>query len=534
MPKSARVLHPLAAAVGAAFLLAGCATQPVHKTLSSRFVVAEDARAAAAERVSPVSRGDALGAQLNLSGRRSRAATGLGGALLATGRLPAPELERQLDRVRDRLLAAWPHARPSSTPRIEVNGSRHLNATALSDGTIQVSIGLLRQVQSEDEIAFAIGHELGHLLLHHQIRRQDQIDTAENIGETLSQLAALGGALSGARTSGRGVNTTLSLAATPGSREVMQQAALGRAALGEAVVTLVDPGWSRRQEQQADLVGIDLMAGAGYDPRHAQGIFDRMIQDREAAQQEVQPFGDQLRRFASQLGGQRGTADLGTAAVGFVSDLGKEGIRIARTALRDRHPEPKDREQWASEYRDRWHAEALPKAPQAAPLARLRATRDYQTAIRAVEHAHASHDARDARDTAGALRMAQAAVAEEPEWWGAHYTLALAYSDANRSGEARAALARGLRLRGAPYAAFALLADMEATAGNRAGALAALDLAAQQFGSRNLVLPDRIALHRRLGDRAAMQADEALCARAGNPRLREKCTMAARGADAET
>jgi predicted Zn-dependent protease len=530
-----------AAALCGVVLLAGCsAVQPVHKTLAGRFVLAEDARSAAAERVSPVSRGDALGAQLNLSGRRSRAGTGMGGALLAVGTVPAPEVERHLERMRDRLLAAWPHGRPATMPRIEVVGSRHLSAAALSDGTVQVSLGLLQQVQSEDELAFALGHELGHLLMHHQLRRQEQVDTAENIGEALSQLAALGGALSGARASASG---ELQLAATQDSRDVMQQAALGRAALGEAVVTLIDPGWSRKQEQQADLVGLDLMAGAGYDPRHAQGIFDRIIHDREAAQQQVQPVWKQLLAAAAKPGGQGGLGALGNfaglgnlgafgnAAAGVLANVGKEGYRIVRSGLRERHPEPKDREQWASEYRDRWHAEALPRAPQTESLARLRATRDYQNAVRALEQAYASQDARDARDTGAAVRAAQAAVSAEPDWWGGHYTLALAFSDANRSEEARAALAHGLRLRGAPYPAYALLADMEANANNRAGALAALDLAAQQFGSRNLVLPDRIALHRRFGDGAAVQADQAQCARAGNPRLRDKCQAAGKGAD---
>ena len=74
----------------------------------------------------------------------------------------APNDERlyQTQLVVDRLASHWPGA--PYTFRVEIDDSEVANAMALPGGLIIVTQGLLDQVESENELAFVLGHELGH------------------------------------------------------------------------------------------------------------------------------------------------------------------------------------------------------------------------------------------------------------------------------------------------------------------------------------------------------------------------------------
>lgn len=500
-------------------LLAGCT--PVSERFTGRYLDQPEVREMAAEPLRTVARGDAFGAQLNLSGRAGAApGAAFGSAMLALGRLPVPEAERYLERLRDRLLAGWPYAVPQPRPRIELTGSRATNAAALPDGTIAVSLGTITRAESEDAVAFVLGHEMSHLLLRHQQRRQDQTQAMENLSEAMGQLAILGGALSSARVSQAGGATQVQGATSAGSRQFMLQAALGQVAAGEAVVVLADPGWNRRQEEQADLLGLDLASNAGYDPGAARAVFQGLVEQQARAREQAEPLGAQLLALYSASGGS-GNASLTQFLGAAVPKL----YGSARRSLADQHPEPADRLAWAENYSTR-----LAPPGRAAPrggLDALRAQAGWRRAVVALNRARESHEAREEGSPAQALRAAQEAVAAAPDWWGAHYTLGLALKAGGQAAAGRAALHRALRQPGAPYPAHALAAQEAAQAGDRIGALALLDQAGQEFGSRELVLPDRIALQTRLGDREGAAADLAACGRAGNPRLREKCREAA-------
>lgn len=64
------------------------------------------------------------------------------------------------------LLGDDTHAFARTTPEVLVAESPLPNAYARIDGTIVLTRGLLDMVQTEDELAFIISHEIGHLILH--------------------------------------------------------------------------------------------------------------------------------------------------------------------------------------------------------------------------------------------------------------------------------------------------------------------------------------------------------------------------------
>src|SRR5256884_9091800 len=155
----------------------------------------------------------------------------------AVDRDPAT-LER-VKRIASRLIPATGALRPDAPGwkwEMHVLSSKEVNAWCMPGGKIAVYTGLIDQVKpTDDELAAVMGHEIGQALPQHRPEQASQ-----------QMLEKLGVGLLGAAT---GVNTQL--------------------AQTIADVTISLPH-SRAQETEADRIGVELAARAGYDP-HAAG-----------------------------------------------------------------------------------------------------------------------------------------------------------------------------------------------------------------------------------------------------------------------
>jgi predicted Zn-dependent protease len=128
-----------------------------------------------------------------------------------------------------------------------------VNAFCLPGGKVGVYTGIFPVARDEAGLAVILGHEVAHALLRHA-------------GERISRVQLVG--------------TGLGLVGAAGMNPMLVQA-LG---LG-ASVGLILP-FSRSQESEADKVGLILMAKAGYDPRVAVSLWQRMEQKQKGAPPE--------------------------------------------------------------------------------------------------------------------------------------------------------------------------------------------------------------------------------------------------------
>lgn len=125
------------------------------------------------------------------------------------------------------------------------------NAFALPGGKVGVYTGILTVARNQDELAAVLGHEIGHVIAHHHSERLTrQAGTQAGLGVLSSVL--------GARYGGAASDATSQLG--------------GLAAQG--LVLLPN---SRVQESEADVVGQQLMARAGFDPHAAINLWENMI-----------------------------------------------------------------------------------------------------------------------------------------------------------------------------------------------------------------------------------------------------------------
>lgn len=133
------------------------------------------------------------------------------------------------------------------TWEVVVFDSDQVNAFALPGGKIGVYTGLLNIAKNQDQLATVIGHEIAHVLADHSNERMSQAQLA-NVGLQIT-------------------NATLNDSEYQG----MAMAALG---LGVQYGVLLPYG--RTQESEADIVGLEIMANAGFDPYQSIELWKNM------------------------------------------------------------------------------------------------------------------------------------------------------------------------------------------------------------------------------------------------------------------
>ncbi len=136
----------------------------------------------------------------------------------------------------------------------EVNtiNSKELNAFCMPGGKIMFYSGLISRLNlSDDEIAIVMGHEIAHALREH---------SREQVSQAIAAQTAIG---VGAALLGLG-DTSASVANT-------------------AYEALIATRFSRNDETEADRIGLELSARAGYDPRAGVTLWQKMIRASEGA-----------------------------------------------------------------------------------------------------------------------------------------------------------------------------------------------------------------------------------------------------------
>ena len=173
----------------------------------------------------------------------------------AIGRVEDPDLEAYLDELGQRLAEHAPGA--THDYRFRAADMPEANAFVLRGGVIYVSRGLLALVNSEDELAAVLGHEIAHVAARHAVRRQ----VVSAPLAPLQIVAALGGA-----------------AASIVSPDLGQVVA----GIGQLPGAFAMAAYSRDQEREADELGQRLSADAGFDPMALSTFADTLAREEAA------------------------------------------------------------------------------------------------------------------------------------------------------------------------------------------------------------------------------------------------------------
>lgn len=179
--------------------------------------------------------------------------------------LDDPELSDWLDTVGFRLAAQ--SDRPDLDYTFFIVRSPQINAFAAPGGFIGLNAGLIVTAESEDEVAAVLAHEIAHVTQRHIVRAVERMQTV-----SLPILLGTLGALIAAQSAGSG---DAAQAAIVGGTALLQQQAIN---------------FTRHNEYEADRIGIQTLARAGYAPEAMATFFWRMQRALRSDGQGVPEF----------------------------------------------------------------------------------------------------------------------------------------------------------------------------------------------------------------------------------------------------
>ncbi|WP_336366722.1 M48 family metalloprotease [Marinobacter sp. C2H3] len=138
---------------------------------------------------------------------------------------------------------------------LTVIDSPEINAFAVPGGIVGVNGGLFLHAETEQEFASVLAHELAHLSQRHFARRMEQQERST----PLTIAGMLAGIVLSAVT-----QSDLGIAAIAGTQALSVQNMLA---------------YSRANEQEADRVGMDILASSGMDPEGMPNMFENMLRE---------------------------------------------------------------------------------------------------------------------------------------------------------------------------------------------------------------------------------------------------------------
>jgi len=174
--------------------------------------------------------------------------------------LKKERLTRQVAAIGESL--AEQSLRPDLDFTFKILNTETVNAFAGPGGFVYVTVGLLDELESKDELAAILSHEIGHCCARHSIKSWK---TAQKISRTLTVLDIAAIIVGLPPVAGAGGDVIANVGQTAANLASM----------------LIYQGYSRGYEYQADKLGLQEMYKAGYHPEAMVRVFEKLLALRE-------------------------------------------------------------------------------------------------------------------------------------------------------------------------------------------------------------------------------------------------------------
>lgn len=152
---------------------------------------------------------------------------------------------------------------------VVVFDSDQVNAFALPGGKIGIYMGMMRFAATPSELAAVVGHEVGHVIAQHGNERVSESVIAEGISTAIADI-------------------------TNAQENATGQAIMAGLGLGYQFGVALPH--SRTQEEEADVIGLKMMALAGFDPSDSVQLWLRMAERGQSVPEFLSTHPDPSRR----------------------------------------------------------------------------------------------------------------------------------------------------------------------------------------------------------------------------------------------
>ena len=436
------------------------------------------------------------------------------------GLVYAPNLDSYLQSVLNRVLAVAP---VSNIPaEVHVRASEEFGAMSTADADIFLDLGLVRSMQSEDQLAFVLAHELSHVILGHT--------SSEIVKKTEQQALAL-------TELGLAVGAQVRAAQGKGTGGMAHDARLKQQKQALALNSLVlSPAWTRGQEREADLLGTDMLVKAGYNPSAVDEVLAKLTEieadpERVTADDMMQQIKaldlvsdkDMAKVTHAPAGTPPGLAP---AADTLMNAFGQQALGYVGSKVQEAendHPRAADRRADMRIYVDREYPGTAP-APQ---VEALHQAMQQPGTREVVAHYEQANDAwgfaqKDNMKVAEKLAAASVSGSTSDHVYPRYYFSLLR----ERQNDLRKALQNLELVYDSPEPALRVYqraSELQERLGNRKAAIALLEQADRKFDHPAALMPDLIQIYRRAGRGADADRLVVECT-IKHPEIKDLCT----------
>jgi len=447
------------------------------------------------------------------------------------GFVPSRELQDYVRGVLMRLLAGV-KLPPSFQPDVRILAAPEFAGECTPDGTMIVTVGLLEQLETEDELAFVIGHEVAHAIYRHQqpdwYKKSQYYAVVQ--GSAIDVIAQSSVVHVGGST---GANIMRGL-------DVAQH-------MAKLSANLLMPQMAKDQEDQADALGFDLMEKAGYDPEAPFAVMDKLAEQEAEAQAAAAAAQESAKKDKGQSSNNRGLLGelggglnvVGALATGHrpstdqVADLAIFAFDSAVDNMAEdatTHHPAKEREDLLSNYLFSSYRDAQPVQPTPLPWAAKSKSplKGKLTALLAhytdAENAAAYvADASTGSPASAQIEINRATSVPTQDHAYTDFVAAEYYQGRSQQNLSEAALARAAAGPEPSWEVYSRLIDTYAGRNDFVRAQALMDQAVIRFEDSPVLMPKRIHLYRLEGRQSDAEALLPKCKNYGIDELTDRC-----------
>lgn len=449
----------------------------------------------------------------------------------AQGFVPSVTLHNYVRGVMMKLLRGVPMP-PSFNPEVHILAAPEFAGECTPDGTLIITVGLLEQLETEDELAFVIGHELSHAIYRHQAPdwyKKSQYYAVIN-GQAVDKIAAhvaIGGE-AGADIA-RGFDVAQHLEKL--SNNVLM------------------PQMERGQEDAADALGFDLMVKAGYDPDASLTVMDKLAEQEAeaaaaaAAARSAANNGDAQKSQGNLLGsiGSIGSTLLagGRPSGDQIADLSIAAFDTAVDNMAEdatAHHPAKEREDLISAYEFRAYRDIRPTTPTPLPWAPSSTSPMKAELTQLMSHytdaenaAAYIADASQGTDSGARADITKSTVPPTGDHAYTQFVASEYYDKNGNKPQSEAALVKAANGPEPSWQVYSRLIDYYIAQQQYPKAQAAMDQAVTRFDNSPVLYPKRITLYRVTGRQSDADALVPQCKKVDISELSDACEKAAKG-----
>ena len=504
-----------------------------------------------------------------LSGALSAAGSINRGEFWGNG-LRMPATEAALLEMLQRLGTNWTYRSPGDL-KVRVVASSQFAPQAHPDKVIVVPLGTLMRARTDDQVAWLMAHEYSHIALGH-FSREAKARKLKRATQSVVDMIQKGVQASQTNIAMAGTEVKLDIRESAEAQALSGNIYLRARTLGD-ILALTNQFFSRTQEDQADVLGLDLALAASYNDGGASDALNEYSRTEAASANLFKSIADDMTQYGKitatlSLNNAKEMTDVASAGKGFLDGFldNLRTIALEKTMefYNKAHRPTDKRREGIQTYLRNAHKGREPQAESTAWITRVRATPEFKgasTLVNSVEGAQKALNAGDIEQSVELLKPAfQTPYATTPYlanmaaeiYWRAgrlseadhQFTIAERLAG-NAAGAAAKAPARKGKAKAKPaptpkqdlvagedkyfeqsqpgfHRHIALLSEMK----SYSKALKVIDLASQRFGDEYAFLPAKIRIHVAMRQTEAIVTAMNKCGEAQDEALRRQCDEA--------